>query len=60
MHKITAIFAGQTIYVGMNVDKDSWNLGIHLSDMFFEKRPSETKSNYHGRLLKKELPQCSL
>lgn len=34
MTKITANFAGQTIYVGMDVHKSSWNLGIHLNDMF--------------------------
>ncbi|MEJ7738847.1 MAG: IS110 family transposase [Chitinophagaceae bacterium] len=34
MNKITSNFAGQTIFVGMDVHKDSWNLGIHLNDMF--------------------------
>lgn len=34
MDKIKANFAGQTIYVGMDVHKASWNLGIHLNDRF--------------------------
>lgn len=34
MDKIKANFAGQTIYVGMDVHKASWNLGIHLNDHF--------------------------
>lgn len=36
MHKIKTNFEGQTIYVGMDVHKDSWNLGIHLNDMFLK------------------------
>lgn len=32
--KITANFAGQTVFVGMDVHKSSWNLGIHLNDQF--------------------------
>ena len=34
MNKIKANFAGQTIYIGMDVHKSSWNLGIHLNDHF--------------------------
>lgn len=34
MNKIKTNFEGQTIYVGMDVHKDSWNLGIHLNDLF--------------------------
>jgi transposase len=36
MHKIKTNFEGQRIYVGMDVHKDSWNLGIHLNDMFLK------------------------
>ncbi len=36
MHKNTANFAGQTIYVGMDVHKDSWSLGMHLGKMFMK------------------------
>ena len=34
MSKIKVDFSGQTIYVGMDVHKSSWNLGIHLNDTF--------------------------
>ncbi len=34
MDKIKTNFAGQTVYVGMDIHKASWNLGIHLNDMF--------------------------
>ncbi|MGB4816497.1 MAG: IS110 family transposase, partial [Ferruginibacter sp.] len=34
MNKIKTNFDGQTIYVGMDVHKESWNLGIHLNDIF--------------------------
>jgi len=31
MNKIKTNFTGQTIFVGMDVHKNSWNLGIHLN-----------------------------
>lgn len=34
MNKINSNFAAQTIFVGMDIHKSSWNLGIHLNDMF--------------------------
>ncbi len=34
MNKIRTNFEGQHLYVGMDVHKASWNLGIHLNDMF--------------------------
>jgi hypothetical protein len=34
MNKVNSNFDGQTIFVGMDVYKSCWNLGIHLSDMF--------------------------
>ena len=34
MNKIKTNFEGQTIFVGMDIHKSSWNLGIHLNDMF--------------------------
>ena len=36
MNKIKTNFEGQTIYVGMDVHKESWNLGIHLNDLFLK------------------------
>ena len=34
MNKIKTNFEGQTIFVGMDIHKAHWNLGIHLNDMF--------------------------
>jgi transposase len=36
MNKINSNFAGQTIFVGMDIHKSSWNLGIHLNKMFIK------------------------
>jgi transposase len=36
MTKITSNFNGQTIFIGMDIHKSSWNLGIHLNDMFIK------------------------
>ena len=36
MNKIKTNFEGQTIFVGMDVHKASWNLGIYLNDMFIK------------------------
>jgi transposase len=36
MNKIKTNFEGQTIFVGMDIHKASWNLGIHLNDMFIK------------------------
>jgi transposase len=45
MNKIKTNFEGQNIYVGMDVHKASWNLGIHLNDMFI--RNVHQKHNPH-------------
>lgn len=36
MSKVKANFQGQKIFVGMDVHKSSWNLGIYLNDMFIK------------------------
>lgn len=45
MNKISANFAGQTVFVGMDVHKNSWNLGIYLNDQFI--RNVHQKPNPH-------------
>ena len=58
MNKIKTNFAGQTIYVGMDVHKASWNLGIHLNDQFVknvhQKPDPATMANY----LKQQYPNA--
>ena len=34
MIKVKTNFEGQTVFVGMDIHKSSWNLGIYLGDMF--------------------------
>jgi len=34
MNKVKANFCGQTVFVGMDIHKKSWNLGIYLNDLF--------------------------
>lgn len=34
MEQIKSNFTGKTIFVGLDVHKASWNLGIHLDDVF--------------------------
>jgi transposase len=34
MTKVKTNFDGQTVFVGMDIHKSSWNLGIYLGDMF--------------------------
>ena len=33
MNKVKANFAGQTVFVGMDIHKKSWNIGIYLNDL---------------------------
>jgi transposase len=56
MHKITSNFAGQTIYVGMDVHKDSWNLGIHLNDMFVKNVHQKPNPSVMANYLRKQYP----
>jgi hypothetical protein len=50
MNKAKANFDTQTIYVGMDVHKASWNLGIYLNDVFVknvhQKPNPQTMVNY--------------
>ena len=34
MTKVKTNFEGQTVFVGMDIHKSSWNLGIYLGDMY--------------------------
>lgn len=45
MMKVKANFSGQTVFVGMDIHKTSWNLGIHLNDQFI--RNVHQKPNPH-------------
>jgi transposase len=45
MTKVKTNFEGQTVFVGMDIHKSSWNLGIYLGDMYV--RNIHQKPNPH-------------
>lgn len=56
MNKITSNFSGQTIYVGMDIHKSSWNLGIHLNDMFIKNVHQKPSASIMSTYLKHHYP----
>ena len=56
MNKIKANFAGQTIYVGMDVHKNSWNLGIHLNDVFIKNVHQKPSPSIMATYLQNQYP----
>jgi transposase len=61
MEQIKSNFAGKTIFVGLDVHKNSWNLGVHLEDTFLRnvhQKPSPKilldflQKNYPGAIYK--------
>ena len=56
MNKIKTNFEGQTIYVGMDVHKASWNLGIHLNDMFIKNVHQKPNPFIMAQYLKQNYP----
>lgn len=69
MSKVKANFQGQKIFVGMDVHKSSWNLGIYLNDMFIKnvhQKPNPRimanylQTQYPGPLIKRSMKRGSL
>ena len=56
MDKINSNFAGQNIYVGMDIHKASWNLGIHLNDMFVKNVHQKPNPHIMAGYLKQHYP----
>ena len=56
MNKINSNFDGQTIFVGMDVHKSSWNLGIHLNDMFIKNVHQKPNPSIMANYLKQHFP----
>ena len=56
MNKINSNFDGQTIFVGMDVHKSSWNLGIHLNDMFIKNVHQKPNPIVMANYLKQHFP----
>ena len=58
MDKINSNFAGQNIYVGMDIHKASWNLGIHLNDMFVKNVHQKPNPHIMAKYLKQHYPDA--
>ena len=56
MNKIKSNFEGQTIFVGMDIHKSSWNLGIHLNDMFVKNVHQKPKPHIMASYLNQHYP----
>ena len=56
MDKIKTNFSGQTIYVGMDVHKESWNLGIYLNDIFVRNLHQKPNPKMMADYLHKNFP----
>lgn len=54
--KIKANFSKQTIYVGMDVHKNSWNLGIFLNEMYVKNVHQKPDPGKMAAYLKKHFP----
>jgi transposase len=58
MDKIKSNFEGQTVYVGMDIHKASWNLGIHLNDMFIKNVHQKPNPAIMANYLKQQFPNA--
>ncbi len=56
MNKINSNFEGQTIHVGMDIHKVSWDLGIHLNDMFIKNVHQKPNPHIMASYLKQHYP----
>ena len=60
MNKIRTNFEGHTVYVGMDVHKSSWNLGIHLNDVFIKNVHQKPSPSIMTTYLRDQYPGGSL
>ncbi|KIC89768.1 IS110 family transposase [Flavihumibacter solisilvae] len=56
MTKVTANFQNQTIYVGLDVHKRSWNAGIFLGDLFIKNVHQQPSPEMLYQYLAKQFP----
>lgn len=59
MNKITANFAGQTVFVGMDIHKKSWILGIYLNELFLRNVHQSPNPQVMVNYLRKNFPGAS-
>ena len=58
MSKVTANFENQTIYVGLDVHKRSWNAGIFLGDLFVKNVHQQPSPEILYNYLTKHFPNA--
>ena len=51
-------FSNKVLYVGMDVHKNSWNLGIHLNDMFVKNIHQKPNPHLMAAYLKQHFPNA--
>jgi len=56
MNKVKTNFSGQTIFVGMDIHKSSWNFGIHLNDVFIRNVHQKPNPHLMAEYLKNHYP----
>ena len=56
MNKVRADFTGQTVFVGMDVHKKHWDLGIYLNDQFIKTVHQEPSPQVMWQYLTKRFP----
>ncbi len=56
MNKINSNFEAQTIYVFIHIHKSSWNLGIHLNDVFIKSVHQKPNPIVMANYLKQHYP----
>jgi transposase len=58
MNKVKTNFENQTLYVGMDVHKASWNLGIYLNDVFIKNVHQKPNPQIMVEYLKTHYPKA--
>lgn len=56
MIKVKTNFEGQTVFVGMDIHKSSWNLGIHLNDQFIRNVHQKPSPHIMVQFLRQQYP----
>lgn len=56
--KVKTNFKGQTVFVGMDVHKNSWNLGIYLNDQFVRNVHQKPNPHLLAQFLQQQYPDA--
>lgn len=59
MTKVKTNFSGQTVFVGMDIHKNSWNLGIHLNEYFIRNVHQKPNPHLLAAYLRQQYPGAS-